>query len=533
MLGGDLLTPRRALQAGWGLATTGRLFAPVALLVLAYERGGAGAVAATSAALSLIGAVVATVIGRFGDQHHLGRVLRVVVGAAAAALALSTLTAVLDWPSLVPLGFGTLACGLLSMYRPLQASTLPWLVHTPRELAAANVGAAAIESIASMVGPALAAAVLLVTTPDRALSIACACVALALVPLARVELPPAYHARPPVPATSRSYAAGLGLLARLVRAGGFPVLVGAQTFARGVLSVLLVVLVFGRLGMSDDAVGWLWAAMGVGGLAGAALGAAVLRVSRLLRSFAGGVVVWGVGLIVVAIADSPWLAGLGMLVIGIGNALEDASVFTSVARLAPRGTAAQAMSGIEVVVCVGMALGAVAAPSLTRVTEVQVALLGVGGVVLAVALVYLGLFTRVDRASHRASADTEVLTGVAIFDPLPLVVVEHLATRLERRAFEPGQAIMVEGEPGDSLHIVTSGTALVTVAGSPRPDLGPGETFGEIALLRNGPRTATVTAGGELTTYSLARDEFLTAIQGSSGSAEALAASRLERDATS
>ena len=528
--GGGILTPRRGLQTGWALATTGRLFVPVALLVLAYQRGGAGALAATSVALALIGAVMSAVVGRLGDRTHLAHVLVGVVGIAGGSLVLSTLAAVLDWPLLFSLGAGTLACGLLATFRPLQASLFPWLVHSPRELASANVAAAGIESAAALVGPLLAGAALLRTTPDRALAVGTACVLLALVPMSAIRLPEAYRHREAHSQVRGSFAAGLVAFFRMVPRGGLPALIMAQTFARGALNVLLVLLVIEVLQVGEDTVGWLWAAMGVGGLAGAALGTRLLRVTRLLRCFAGGVMLWGVGLVVLAAGSGPVTAGLGMFVIGVANAIEDPGVFTSAARLAPPGLAAQAMGAVEIVVCVGMALGSAAAPGLASVLDVRPAILCIGAGVVLIALLYWRTLRRLDHEAVVSAASTELLTEVEIFEPLPLVVVEHLATRLTRHDYAMGEVVITEGEPGDSLHVIVSGAATVTVDGTPRPDLAQRDTFGEIALLRDIPRTATVTADGGLTTLSLQREDFLTAIQGNCVPAETLASARLRRD---
>ncbi|MGA8047492.1 MAG: cyclic nucleotide-binding domain-containing protein [Dermatophilaceae bacterium] len=531
MVGGARLTPRIGLQAGWALTTTGRLFAPVALLVLAYQRGGAGALAATSVALAVVGAVMSAVIGRLGDRRHLGWVIISMVATAGALLVLSTVAAVLDWPLLLSLGLGTLACGLIATYRPLQASLLPWLVRTPRDLAAANVSAAAIESGAALTGPALAGAALLATTPDRALAIGAACIVLALVPMTAIRMPAAYATRVLAPVARGSYLVGLMVLFRIGRAGGAATLVLAQTFARGALSVLLVILVLEELQLGEDVVGWLWAAMGAGGLVGAAVGRAILRVTRLLRCFLLGVVLWGVGLAVIAVGSGPWVVVAGMVVIGIGNALEDPGLFTSVARLAPRGLAAQALGAVEIVVCTGMALGSAAAPGLAAAFDVRPAILVIGLAVLVLAAVHFRPLALLDRAEQEGAVPAELLTGAEIFEPLPLVTVEHLASRLERREYAVGETVITEGEPGDRLYIVEEGVAEVSVHGVVRPDLGPGETFGEIALLRDSPRTATVVAGGAgLAAYSLTREDFLTAIRGSSGSAEALASARLARD---
>jgi MFS family permease len=271
--------------------------------------------------------------------------------------------------------------------------------------------------------------------------------------------------------------------------------------------------------------------MGAGGLVGAAIGRAILRVTRLLRCFLLGVILWGIGLAVIALGSGPWAVVAGMVVIGIGNALEDPGLFTAVARLAPRGLAAQALGAVEILVCTGMALGSAAAPGLASALDVRPAILVIGIAVLVLAVVYYRPLALLDRAEQQTALPTELLTGAEIFEPLPLVTVEHLASRLERHEYAVGEPVITEGEPGDRLYVVDAGVAEVSVRGVARPELARGETFGEIALLHDSPRTATVVAGGEgLAAYSLAREEFLTAIQGSSGSAEALAAARLARD---
>jgi CRP-like cAMP-binding protein len=93
--------------------------------------------------------------------------------------------------------------------------------------------------------------------------------------------------------------------------------------------------------------------------------------------------------------------------------------------------------------------------------------------------------------------------------------------------------VIREGEPGDYFYVIVDGTATVTVRGVPRPALHAGDCFGEIALLRDIPRTATITAQQPLRTLTLDRQEFLIAIAGniaSSAAADALAAQRLADD---
>ncbi len=532
MARGAQFSPLRRLQTGWAAATTATHVAPVILFVLAYHEGGPTLLAVCSVSVAVFGALAALVVGTLADRLKLATVLRQVVTLGSAALVLSAVSAVAQWPAIITILLGTIGVALLSTYRPLQASLLPWLVHTPRELARANVGAAGIESVASLAGPALAGAALLVTSPATAMTVAAACALVAPWPplgLSVMQPPPS---RRDTISPIQSYAAGLVALWRSTPGGGVALLGAVQTFARGALQVLLVLLVIRTFHLGNDAVGWLWAMMGVGGLAGALIGSKALRVSRLGRGFVVGVLLWGAGLVILASGHlSPVVAGLGMLVVGVGNAVEDASAFTLVARQAPRETVARALSAIEIVAFTSMAVGSLAAPGLVRSLGDQRATLVIGVVVLAFALAYVLTLRRLDHQSTGTEGHTDLLAAVDIFDALPVVVIEHLAGRLERRDFEPGTVVMREGDEGDSFHVIASGCADVSVQGSPRPPLGPGDGFGEIALLRGSPRTATITAAEPLTTYSLQRDDFLTALQGRSASAEALADLRLARDA--
>jgi CRP-like cAMP-binding protein len=127
-----------------------------------------------------------------------------------------------------------------------------------------------------------------------------------------------------------------------------------------------------------------------------------------------------------------------------------------------------------------------------------------------------------------------LLRSLPMFAPLPLGVIDLLAAELEPRQFPPGAVVMREGEVGDHFHLIVDGSAAVSVRGAPRPSLHQGDCFGEIALLRDVPRTATVTAQQPLHTLALGREEFLTAVTGDSMSmaaADALAAQRLSTDA--
>jgi CRP-like cAMP-binding protein len=126
----------------------------------------------------------------------------------------------------------------------------------------------------------------------------------------------------------------------------------------------------------------------------------------------------------------------------------------------------------------------------------------------------------------------KLLRKIAIFAPLPPAEQEHLAHELIPVHVSAGDVVVREGEAGDRFYVVRSGELEVSVDGKPVRRLGPGDHFGEIALLRDVPRTATVEALADVDLYALERDEFIGSVTGHAPSAEAADAVVMQRLAT-
>jgi hypothetical protein len=234
-----------------------------------------------------------------------------------------------------------------------------------------------------------------------------------------------------------------------------------------------------------------------------------------------------------AIAPAAALAYLALVVVGIGNAVVDVSCFTLVTRLAEPRTAGKVLGALEFVALAGLATGSILTPLLLHAVGVRGTLALLGGGLAGLALVHAVRFRRLDRAMPAPGPDAGLLGSLPMFAPLPLAVTDLLAAEIEPRQFPAGAVVMREGEVGDHFHLIVDGAAAVSVHGAPRPSLQRGDCFGEIALLRDIPRTATVTAERPLRTLALGREEFLTAVTGNSMSnmaADALAAQRLSTD---
>jgi hypothetical protein len=192
--------------------------------------------------------------------------------------------------------------------------------------------------------------------------------------------------------------------------------------------------------------------------------------------------------------------------------------------------AGRTMGALELVILAGTGAGSIAAPLLEGWLGLRPTLLLLGGVLLAGSMGYAVQFAAIDRALPPPRPEVELLRNLPMFAALPLVTIEQLAGSLEQRVYDDGVVVMSEGDPGDRFYLITGGTAQVTVRGNDMPALRPGDGFGEIALLRDVPRTATVTADGRLATLGLEREDFLCAISGTPSSArhaELLAERRL------
>ena len=523
----------RRIELGWGLSVVGEFASTVALVVFAYAAGGAGLVAVYGLFRMLAGVTVALAIAGIGDRVRGEVLLRASTALKAILLTLAAVTAAVDGPALGVVALAAGSSGLEGAYRPLQASALPWLVRTPAELTAANVVASMMESSGALVGPVLAGVLLALADPTATIALAAAFFGFAWLSLRRLTVASRS------PAASRStrvlhdIATGVKALVRLAPPGGVAILVFAQTFVRGAITVLIAVLAVDVLVLGEQGVGWLNAAIGVGGLVGGVVAGAVVRVTRLGRSFIAGLLLWGLPLVLLSLVMEPVVAYLAFVAIGIGNAMEDVGAFTLLARLLSPRMTARVLGVLELAALGGIGLGSVAAPSLLDAFDMRgtLALLGLGLTGLTIA--HARRFARIDRTMPQPGKEVDLLRGLPMFAPLPLAVIELLSTELRPDRFAPGTVVMREGDPGEEFHVIASGSASVTVRGMPRPPLGSGDCFGEIALLRDVPRTATITAIEELHTFALGREEFLAAVTGNTASslaAESLATHRLGQD---
>jgi CRP/FNR family cyclic AMP-dependent transcriptional regulator len=107
-----------------------------------------------------------------------------------------------------------------------------------------------------------------------------------------------------------------------------------------------------------------------------------------------------------------------------------------------------------------------------------------------------------------AEGAAELLKRVPIFSDLDRKELERIAASMKPRTFNAGEAVTTEGQTGVGFFVIEAGEATVTVGGDERRKLGPGDYFGEVALLNESARTATITADSDLRCYGLTSWEF-------------------------
>jgi MFS family permease len=236
-------------------------------------------------------------------------------------------------------------------------------------------------------------------------------------------------------------------------------------------------------------------------------------------------------MILLAFAHATYWPYLMFGVIGVANVFDDVGVYSSLQQVIPPRLMGRALGVRRGVLLLSMGLGSAVTPLLIRAWGPRGTLVATGLLVVVLAAAFLPRLTAIDGRISAPGPDLALLRQVSFFRPLPFGIVEHLAGELQSAIYEPGDVIIAEGEPGERFYIIAAGQARATKDGKQLREMGTGDSFGEIALLRRIPRTATVAAISRVEARTLARDEFLAAVTGnpeSVESAEEVVSTRLE-----
>lgn len=522
----------RRIELAWAGSILGTWAYGIAVVVYAFEQGGATAVGVVGLLRWIAAAIASPFAALLGDRYDRRLVMVLSDLVRAALIGVAALAVFVDAPPVVVYAIAGLVGVAATAFRPAEAALIPSLARTPEELTAANVTASTIESVGIFGGPALGGLLLAVSGPGLVFLVTAGTVLWSAFMVMGI--------RPVAEAEQKAGAEAVSILDELL--AGFRTIAGqrrlrllvglfsAQTFVDGMLNVLIVVIALDLLDTGNSGVGFLNSAVGIGGLLGALAAAALVGRGRQAADFGVGIFIWGVPIALVAVWPNQAFVLVLLAVVGIGNTLVDVSGMTLLQRSAPEDVLARVFGVLESLLLLTVGLGALVAPLLLNWLGTRGALIVAGCLLPLVVIPAWPRLNAIDRAAEIPVDRLDLLRANPIFAPLPAPTLEQLADALDDVQIAAGKEVIRQGEPGDHFYLVKDGTLEVYVDGRKVQTLGPGESFGEIALLRNVPRTATVKAQSDAELYALERRHFLGAVTGfapSLSAAEAVIGMRL------
>jgi MFS family permease len=519
----------RRLQLAWAGAIIGGWAYVISLAVFAYREHGAYAVGALAVARWVVSGLAAPIAGVVGDRYRRVRVLIASSAFRSAAIALAGVAVLVEISPFVVYTLAVLAALAGTVFNPSEAALVPTLARSPEELTAANVSASTIDSVGSFMGPALGGFLLAATSTEIVFFAAAGLVAWTAVVVAGVEEGP----RAPREEEEGVLHGGLAGFRTLLGDRRLRLIAGllaAYTLLDGALDVLIVVLALETLDLGDSGVGFLNSTAGIGGLLGIVVAAGLVGRKGLAAPIGAGMAFWGVPILLIGLWPSKASALALLAAVGAATTIVGVAGDTLMQRAVPEDVLARVFGVLDSMMLVSIAIGAAVAPLLVDLIGMRGTLVAVGAVLPLLAAASWPRLREIDRAAEVPARPLELLIAHPIFAPLPPPRLEQLALLLSERSVSPGETIVRQGDAGDDFFLISAGRVRVTVDGAPAGELGPGEGFGEIALLRDVSRTATVEALEQTTLYALDRAEFLGALSGhaeSAAAAEGVAGRRL------
>jgi MFS family permease len=485
----------------------------IAIMVFAYSQGGA-TTAGLVAFAQLVPALLISPLGAvLGDRHRPGRVL-------ALAYLLCGLTELATAAALLagaaPLVVYALAAGAAtsaSLVRPPLYALVPTLARTPYELTAANVTTGWVESMTVLVAPAVTGVLMGASGPGLALAV------LGLLGLVAFAVVLGAPGPPPTAGTGEAsvlehLTEGVQMLRREREPRMLIVLLGALFVGIGALDVLYAQLALGALDAGAAWAGYLNAAFGLGGAIGIGATVALVGRRRLLAPIVAAIGLWAGSLVLLALTPTKPSAVVLLASAGVAWTLVDVGGRTLLQRASPGDLVARVFGMLEGVQNAGLAVGSLLVPALVALGGTTAALVGAA----AILPVALGLTIRrlrtIDRTATVPIVQIGLLRSMPLFASLSAPTLESIARRLEQVDVPAGAVVLRQGDEGDRWYAVADGRLRVERDGEVLAELQRGAGFGEIALLREVPRTATVTCLSDCVLYALDKEPFLEAVTG-------------------
>lgn len=505
-----------SLIGDWAYAT--------AVAVWAYQVGGAKAVGIWAAVRLTLMAVGSPIGATIADRMS-RRALMITVDLLRAVLVvLAAVCLYLDLHPITVFVLASVATVVGTPFRPAQRSLMPALANHPEELTASNGTSSTLESLAFFAGPALGALLIGVADVPLVFLLNAATFVWSMLFVLRVRVPASTRPEPATPEPGGdAQDTRPGFLGETV--AGFRTIgkdrdllvvtveICAQTLVAGAGAVFLVVMAVDILQTGPKGVGYLNSVFGVGAIIGGFVAIARSSHRTLAQDMTVGVVLWALPLLLVTAWAAPLATFAAVALLGFGNPLVDVNMDTIVQRIVPDEVMGRVFGALEALLIGTMALGSVVMPFLIGWLGLRASLAALSILVTVVALLGMPRMRGLDGRLRRP-AGLPLLQAVPMFSPLAPSVVEALASRLVAVQVPAGEVMLREGEESDRFYVIEAGLVEVTQDGAVLRREGPGDFFGEIGLLRDVPRTATITAVEDTTLQALERDDFLAAVTG-------------------
>ncbi|CAN5557924.1 hypothetical protein BH10ACT2_BH10ACT2_19040 [soil metagenome] len=495
------------------------------ILIYAYEHSGKTVAGLASIALFVPGALVAPLAGAAADGPRPNRVLALVYTAQAASLGVATLAAFLDGPLLTVVVPAGLALALITYIRPCFAVVVPGLVTTTGELTATNLLVGYCENSSILIGPLLASALIAANGPTlvvAASALLATVGALVTMPLVRLD-PDTDSAPAPSEHSSRIGALRDGMRALGERKGALQLMmvIAGPSLLIGALDLITVVLAFELFDLGSSGPGILVAVFGAGALLGGASTTALVARKRLAPLLLVALLVMSACCALLGGVATLTMALIVLPAAGLSRAILDVTGRMLMQRVAPQQALASIFAVQESLALIGCAFGSIVAQVVIAIAGVRAALFVIGGLLAILLLATSRQLTAVDASADAPVVAIRLLRRIQLFAPLPGPALEGVARAAQAVHLLRGQTIVREGEPGDSYFAIVSGEVAVIKEGAAIRTMASGQGFGEIALLADVPRTATVAAATDVELLEIERAPFLTAVTGHDASRQA------------
>ncbi len=494
-----------------------------AVAVWAYGVGGVTAVGVwTGIRLGLM-AFTAPLSATFADRFPRKRVMIVADLARASLVGAAVMCLVLETPAAPIFILATLTSLMGTPFRAAQRALMPSLATTPEELTASNGTSSTIESLAFFIGPAIGALLIAATNVQTVFAFNALTFLWSTTAVLGIRVPERPEDGPKEDSEGADEPDKESFLSEVT--GGFRSIAGnrdlvvvawlvsAQTIVAGASAVIFLVMAVDILGTGAHGLGYLDSTLGVGAIVGGLFAISRAARNHLAQDLTIGVVLWALPLLLVTVWPTPAAVFAAVILLGLANPMVDVNFDTIVQRVTPDEVLGRVFGSLEACLIGSMALGAFVMPVFLNLWGLRTAVGVVGVGVTVLALPLLPRMRSLD-ARLTAPAGLDLLRRISIFTPLSSAVVESLARDLIRVPVVAGEVVLREGDESDRFFIIDSGLVEVTQGGVVLRREGPGEFFGEIGLLRDVPRTATVTAVEDTVLQSLSREAFLAAVNG-------------------